>query len=174
MTNGAGLVEVYLDPLERELLEQHQRQAMRQDLDKHEFRTLHIGQHPLGDLLVIHRVGYRITHGRAHAVARKLQIENHGLWDLAFPVDESDDALALQAAQVDAILSGHGGGTPLPVDIALAVTRAAAAARPMASAHALRYRPFRALRPSGASGPRLQSSPRCRCRTPVWGNRPCR
>src|SRR6185437_4384381 len=98
-TDGAGLVERDPYPLETKLLQQQQRQAVRKRLDQLELGGLDIRQHPLGDSLVVHRVGDVVRDSRTAAVDGQLEVDHDGLLDAPFPLDEADDALGRQAAQ---------------------------------------------------------------------------
>ena len=98
-----GLLTADAHPLDAELLEDHQRQAVRERLDQLELGGLDEGQHALGDLLVVERVGHLVGARGAAAVDRQLDVEHHGLLDAPLPVDEADDALGGEAAQEDAV-----------------------------------------------------------------------
>src|SRR5579883_2938583 len=110
ISDRARLVERDAHPLEPELLEQQQGEAMRQGLDQLELRSFDVGEDALGHLLVVHRIRHIVTEGRAPAVHRQLDVEDDGLLDPPLPFYEADDALSREAAQEDAIAGRNGAG----------------------------------------------------------------
>jgi hypothetical protein len=54
------------------------------------------GQHALGDLLVVERVADGIGQGGLADVGADFDIDDDGLFDLPFPIENADDRLGLE------------------------------------------------------------------------------
>jgi len=76
---------------------------VRQCLDQLELRGGHEGEHALRHLFVVERIGHLVGERGVAAVDRQLDVEHHGLFDAALPIDKADDAFGSEAVQEDAI-----------------------------------------------------------------------
>ena len=99
----ARLVDRQPDPLDAELLEHQQRDAVRQRLDELELGRADVGDDALRDLLVVERVGDVVAFGGAPAVNRQFEVDDDLLPDAPLPVDEADQAFDLEAVQENAV-----------------------------------------------------------------------
>ena len=95
--DGARLAQRNTHPVDAEVLQEKHGDALGQRLNQVKFRLLDECQHALRDPLVVEGVVDGIRQRRFGDVGTDFNVDDDGLLDLAFPIENADDCLGLES-----------------------------------------------------------------------------
>src|SRR5664279_3750686 len=104
--DGPRLAQRDAHPGNAEVAQNEHGDVLGESFDQMKLRSLHEGQHPLRDPLVIDRILDRIGQCSLPDIGADFDIDDNGLLDLPFPVENTDDGLGFERMYEDLVHYG--------------------------------------------------------------------